>query len=710
MENITPIMAADPEAMLKHLDMLFGRAMAGKIEITALKAVPKGEKVAPRFAFFSLDQFDEAVEWATNVNADPGWNVYVGAALRRDDVFPGSPADDTDFLEAWAVWADCDDEEQVATARARYQELETRPPFIVVTGRTPGRRAQLWWPLDEPIRDPQVLRVTVRGIADTLESDHGVLTAKQLMRLAGGVSWPKLHKPGRVLEQTELVIPASAEHEFQLARLHKAFPPVQRATRGDFEPSQAPSTLAASLAYSDLRSALAFMPSDDRGEWIRIGHALKTLGEVGKSLWIEWSSKSPEFDADDIDERWDGFHPTQTGYQAVFAEAQRRGWVNPGRGSSDLGNVNSPLMREVTDPETGEVTEVEVEDLFEVLSIADLKALPDAAWIFKDAIPAQALGFIYGPPASFKSFLCYDLALRLAHGGNEWLGHEAKAQGAVLYIASEGISGAKSRIEAWQRANKVTVDTTAFHLIRKTINFMSPDDMERLDRTVKAHIAQHGPVALVFVDTVSRVLPGADENLQKDMTVFIAACDRLREYGCTVVGVHHTNKAGEMRGSTVFLGQGDFIYRVERTEKTLSGVITCEKQKEAEDGWKRVYSVRQEVWVPAGKIEATGSLVVEYGGAPEAVESTDDWPSREACKDILKDIQEAWNKGKPWSPHARARTEGRYAVVNISKSHGVAASTVQMMIEAWLRTETLVLDEHNSHAKTKGLRVEKWLD
>lgn len=378
------------------------------------------------------------------------------------------------------------------------------------------------------------------------------------------------------------------------------------------------------------------------------------------------------------------------------------------------GNVNSLAVRETYDLETGEIIEsrsprpVADKSLFEVLSIEDLDNLPDAQWLFKDAIPASALGFFYGPPGSFKSFLCYDLALRTAYGLPLWIDREATAGGGVLYISSEGISGAKHRIRAWKQANKVS-GPAPFHLIRKTINFMSADDVDRLERTFLAHVAIHGPIALVFVDTVSRVLPGADENLQKDMTVFIAACDRLRDYGCTVVGVHHTNKAGEMRGSTVFLGQGDFVFRVDRNEKTRSGVLTCDKQKEAEDGWKRAFEVTEEHWVPDGKLEAVSSLVVTYGGEVETEDVSSGWPTRDVCKDVLRSIDEA-SRAVSWSPYPQTRSTGRYAVHNISTVHNLDFSTVKMMLEEWQRTGILAFGEVDSHSKTMGLRVAKWLD
>ncbi len=79
----------------------------------------------------------------------------------------------------------------------------------------------------------------------------------------------------------------------------------------------------------ELRSALMFMRSDDRELWIRMGHALKPLGDIGRGLWLEWSSTSDKFEQSDAAKTWDTFKPSKTDHRAVFAEAQRRGWPNP---------------------------------------------------------------------------------------------------------------------------------------------------------------------------------------------------------------------------------------------------------------------------------------------------------------------------------------------------------------------------------------------
>lgn len=76
----------------------------------------------------------------------------------------------------------------------------------------------------------------------------------------------------------------------------------------------------------ELRNALSAIPADDYNDWIAMGQALSCLGDTGLELWRGWSSKSSKYDGDD---RWHTFTGDRTGFAAVFARAQRAGWVNP---------------------------------------------------------------------------------------------------------------------------------------------------------------------------------------------------------------------------------------------------------------------------------------------------------------------------------------------------------------------------------------------
>jgi hypothetical protein len=112
----------------------------------------------------------------------------------------------------------------------------------------------------------------------------------------------------------------------------KALPPIDRKGNGSHTADEGTVKIDDRTCKA-LRSALAFMRADDRELWVRMGFALKELGDVGRGLWLEWSQTSLEkYDPRDAAQKWETYKPEHTGYGAVFAEAQRQGWVNPAIG------------------------------------------------------------------------------------------------------------------------------------------------------------------------------------------------------------------------------------------------------------------------------------------------------------------------------------------------------------------------------------------
>lgn len=343
--------------------------------------------------------------------------------------------------------------------------------------------------------------------------------------------------------------------------------------------------------------------------------------------------------------------------------------------------------------------------LFEYLNVSQIKNMPDPEWLVSGLVIEQALGFIYGPPGCLKTFIALGMGLSFAVGMPDWWGRTIERQGAVVYISSEGQSDLKFRIQAWEQKNQVLSDDSPFYLIRQTINFMKAEDVGKLLATVQAISTLAGvKIAAVFVDTVSRTLPGADENLQKDMTLFVAACDAVRQrFGATVIGVHHTSRNGNMRGSTVFPGAGDFLVEVNREEGAMHGSIKATKIKAAEDGWEQHFKVEQ---IQLGDIGGHKSLVVEPTNA-EPAQERQGWPDIAMCRRVKNFIGEAWDSGNPLSNSILTKASGRYAPAILAKHFDLDTRVVQMMLQQWLEVRPAVLSEEISSAKTKkkGLKV-----
>lgn len=83
----------------------------------------------------------------------------------------------------------------------------------------------------------------------------------------------------------------------------------------------------------EIRSTLPYLDQSTYAEWTARGMALTTLGdEVGLQLWHELSAlDDAQYDEDEAEQKWFQLHATRTGYQALFAHAEGRGWTNPRR-------------------------------------------------------------------------------------------------------------------------------------------------------------------------------------------------------------------------------------------------------------------------------------------------------------------------------------------------------------------------------------------
>ena len=200
--NVHAFPAPNPGVMREHLEHLFcgfPEFEDGLIELawTDAGGAPKSAEL------FSLDQLDDLVNKAHSLNLINNCNVYIGAALKHPDTCPFTRTVDRDFYVLTCAYADMDDPGAALGAKGKYSDA--KPTQVVVTGRDPYVRAQLWWRLDPPIDDPQEASALIAGMATGLGGDSTVANPGRLMRLAGSVAWPI--KKGRTVRELTQIIP-----------------------------------------------------------------------------------------------------------------------------------------------------------------------------------------------------------------------------------------------------------------------------------------------------------------------------------------------------------------------------------------------------------------------------------------------------------------------------------------------------------------------
>lgn len=336
------------------------------------------------------------------------------------------------------------------------------------------------------------------------------------------------------------------------------------------------------------------------------------------------------------------------------------------------------------------------DDLYPVLDIDGIIDRPPPEWLVERHIPKRSVGFLVSRPGAGKSFLTLDLSLHIAFGRENWHGDAitADAETSVLYLAAEGSYGFRNRIKAWLKQHDVANRSKRFKLIEQTVNFMKPDDIGKLVKTVRRSIGLKP--CLIVVDTISQSLPGADENLQKDMSLFVHACNVLRDaFACSVMGVHHESKDGGMRGSTVLLGAADFVFHLERKEKASVGVLRCEKMKEGPDRWEDAYQF-DTVQIGDGQ----SSLVVARTSGPAGA-TVSVTPTTSAL--VLDAIDAAWESGLPWAKAPQAGP--RRAVRKMVTDFGFKATEAEEVLSMWEKLGVIAVEERSAGKHMFGYRV-----
>ena len=673
---VQPLIQPDLAVIAAHLQALFAPVLAdgqdGLIEIRHGPIDPVLKRAAINHnAWFGLNQIDAAASYAADQNAR-GHNVYVGVNPRKPDTDQSGHGSDTDVTLAWWHFADLDDPAAVAAARAH---VPLRYSMLVMTGAVPESRPHFYWRLEEPCANLPAWTARQRAIAAHLRGD-AVINPSRIMRLAGTVNYPAPHKVERGY-RTELTtlrtfFDDDTRGPYSFDMMAMAFPDaVARAEPPPADPSPgAPAIETGHIRVADLISAIR------RGDqWhnhmVRLVAHMVSSGRtdaeiIGLAAGLTLEGHTVE---DTVREMAKAMRGARAKW-AIPEPDQRLPWIEP-------------------DP---------AEDIFELLDLDELEALPAPSWLIADLIADHGLSVLYGDPGAGKSFIAIDMALRLAFA-MDWHGTPARASG-VLYIAGEGSRGLGKRVAGWRREHAMDGVEAPFLLLPAAVQLLDDAQRSRLCRTIDAAKSRAGfPIGLVVIDTVSRAIAGADENGQETMSLFVKACAEIQAHcGGAVLAVHHSGKDKDrgMRGSTVLLGGCDASIRLTRDEGYVT--LTVEKQKDAEQGDPVTFSMKEVQW--AGGLAGQLSTLV-----PVRTERTVVMERRLGAAEIaatFDEIDQAWNAATPWSEWPRA---ARYLPRWIRDQFEVSKEVAEAALSDWVYGGNLISEPYSRASRGKGLRV-----
>jgi hypothetical protein len=251
--------------------------------------------------------------------------------------------------------------------------------------------------------------------------------------------------------------------------------------------------------------------------------------------------------------------------------------------------------------------------------LASLRARePVAPDLIKGVIPDAEFGIIYGKSGSGKSFAAIDLGYHMARG-EPWRGRRVKQRN-VFYVAAEGAGGVRRRTQAYSEYHAVDA-AVPFYTRERGVNLFEKNGWVKAATDV---IALTGDTrGVIFIDTLSRSIPGVDENSAKDMSMVIENCQMLgRATGCMVVVIAHAGKNDDqgVRGSSALRAAADFEIAVSRHLETQWRCLKLTKSKDDIDGTEFSFVLEQvEVGEDTDGEPVFSAVAVPSDAAPSVV-------------------------------------------------------------------------------------------
>lgn len=188
-------------------------------------------------------------------------------------------------------------------------------------------------------------------------------------------------------------------------------------------------------------------------------------------------------------------------------------------------------------------------DLADFYDRHDANADDADKWLIQGILGKGVPQIMGGPPKAHKSWVMYDQALALATG-EPWLGQFDTTQTKALIISREDDEAeAHRRIVRLAVARGVDVRDLRDKL---SINAIDPFTFSHEDYVdaLRKGIERWEP-GIIYMDSLSRV-HGCDESSSQDMAQMIETWGGLcQEYGCSIVMIHHFNKASADGGGSI---------------------------------------------------------------------------------------------------------------------------------------------------------------
>ena len=194
------------------------------------------------------------------------------------------------------------------------------------------------------------------------------------------------------------------------------------------------------------------------------------------------------------------------------------------------------------------------------------------SYLVRPILPLPSLNILYGEPGSLKTMLAMDLAFCVV-AGKEWLsaqpgesiaGYQSKTSPVLWIDVDNGNDLIERRFKALGSWHQVPKDSQIHFTSFPPFALNKAGSVKELVKAIK-----HFGARLVIFDNLGTISGGTDENSSHMiglMGVLRKIAERTRS---AIVVIHHTSKAGSLRGHSSINAAVDLALLIEREADTV---------------------------------------------------------------------------------------------------------------------------------------------
>jgi hypothetical protein len=213
----------------------------------------------------------------------------------------------------------------------------------------------------------------------------------------------------------------------------------------------------------------------------------------------------------------------------------------------------------------------------------------DRQFILHPLIMSGDVVLLSADPKAGKTLFAVGASLSMAcgipFGGLTPVGDDGEARALpVLYFALEGQGALRQRIAAWMKYTEENYDLDRDRIpmtvVEQHYDFTNPahraDILDRVVRLQHKVVQDYEcPLQLLVIDTLTKAMPGKDQNSVEDTSAVFSFTNELRQAGieAAVMFIHHNNRSGGVRGSSNILAEPDTVLTLTKEDREVDGSI-----------------------------------------------------------------------------------------------------------------------------------------